>query len=204
MVRRLYAAGILALGLAVVSGAAAGQGGTGKGTAEPAGTGAELRELRAELAKTRAELRELRADLAKLRQALKAVVEKVQGPRALNYLEELEKLEALRLKGVVNALDFKRLRVDILARHEKPQRPLSPMADLDRQLRDLGDLLAKGRINLAERDRKRAELVQRPLTVADLKTDLEMVRRLHDDGIITITQRDTLKRALLGGPDKGK
>jgi hypothetical protein len=155
------------------------------------GCGAADRE---ELAKVRAELQETRAQLAKLQAAQQAAKE----PRVPGYVEELERLEALRAKGVLTKEQFEAKKLAILGRPEVEKRPVSAMEALAKQLRTLQSLYSNNTINLPERDAKKAQIIQQPITLTDLQKDLEMVQKLYHDNVINLPERDNLKRRLLG------
>src|SRR5262249_28088696 len=125
-------------------------------TLAAAGCGAADRE---ELAKARAELQEARAELAKLQAAPPAE----QGRRVPGYVEELERLEALRAKGVLTKEEFEAKKRAVLGRTEAEKRPPSGMEALEKQLRQLHSLYQNGTINFAEHDAKKAQMLRQPL-----------------------------------------
>ena len=144
---------------------------------------------RAELERTRAELELTRAELAKLHTRLAA---NEQRAAAQTYLEELEKLDSLKTKGVLTQEEFDRRKSAILERQpvptvEKPQAPApaSGMDELAKQLRTLASLYGNSTINRQERDAKRTQLIARPLHMTDLKQDLETVHALYNESAIT-------------------
>ena len=154
---------------------------------------------RAELERTRAELELTRAELDKLHARLAA---NEQQAAAQTYLQELEKLDSLKTKGVLTQEEFDRRKSAILERQpvptvEKPQAPASGMDELAKQLRTLASLYTNSTINLQERDAKRTQLIARPLHMTDLKKDLETVHALYNESAITLQERDTLKQKLL-------
>ena len=154
---------------------------------------------RAELERTRAELELTRAELEKLHARLAA---NEQRAAAQTYLEELEKLDTLKTKGVLTQEEFDRLKSAILERQpvptvEKPQAPASGMDELAKQLRTLASLYTNSTINHQERDAKRTQLIARPLHMTDMKKDLEAVHALYNESAITLQERDTLKQKLL-------
>ena len=154
---------------------------------------------RAELERTRAELEVTRAELDKLHSRLAA---SEQRAAAQTYLEELERLDSLKTKGVLTQEEFDRRKSAILERQpvpavEKPQAPASGMDELAKQHRTLASLYGNSTINLQERDAKRTQLIARPLHMTDLKKDLETVHALYNESAITLQERDTLKQKLL-------
>ena len=154
---------------------------------------------RVELEQTRAELEVTRAELDKLHARLAA---NEQQAAAQTYLQELEKLDSLKTKGVLTQEEFVRRKIAILERQpvpavEKPQAPASGMDELTKQLRTLASLYTNSTINLQERDAKKTQLIARPLHMTDLKHDLETVHALYNESAITLQERDTLKQKLL-------
>ncbi len=152
----------------------------------------ELERTRAELDKTRAELATLNARLAKLGQDVESK----------SYLEELEKLDSLKTKGVLTQEEFDRRKQAILDGQKlstviKPEPPASGMDELAGQLRTLAALYSNSTINQQERDAKKAQLIARPLHMTNMKKDLETVQALYSDSTITQQERDTLKQKLL-------
>jgi hypothetical protein len=155
------------------------------------GCGAADRE---ELARVRAELQQAQAELAKLQAAQPTE----KGPRVPGYVEELERLEALRAKGVLTKVEFEAKKRAVLGRPDVEKRPASGVEALDKQLRLLQSLYSSNTISMVERDAKKAQVLQQPVTLTDLKRDLEAVQKLFSDNMITITERDALKQRLLG------
>lgn len=156
---------------------------------------------RAELERTRAELEKTRAELAQV-QTRQAAIEKQAA--AQSYLEELEKLDSLKTKGVLTQEEFDRRKTSILERQPVPQsevpqaRPVaSGMDELAKQLRTLAALYSNSTINMQERDAKKTQLIARPLHMVDMKKDLETVHALYNESAITLQERDTLKQKLL-------
>jgi multidrug resistance efflux pump len=153
---------------------------------------AELERTRAELDKTRAELSMLNARLAKLGQDVESK----------SYLEELEKLDSLKTKGVLTEEEFGRRKQAILESQKlsiviQPEPPASGMDELAGQLRTLASLYSNSTINQQERDAKKAQLIGRPLHMTNMKKDLETVQDLYNESAITQQERDTLKQKLL-------
>lgn len=160
------------------------------------------RSDRLELERTRAELEKTRVEMA----ALNSRVGKLdQDSATKGYLEELEKLDTLRTKGVLTQDEFDRRKQAILdgqklaivAKPERPAAPSSGMDELAKQLRTLASLYANSTINMQERDAKKAQLIQRPLRTTDMKKDLETVQALYGESTITLQERDALKQKLL-------
>jgi multidrug resistance efflux pump len=155
------------------------------------GCGAADRE---ELARVRAELQQTQAELAKLQAA--QPIEK--GPRVPGYVEELERLEALRAKGVLTKEEFEAKKRAVLERPAVEKQPVSAVQALDKQLRVLQSLYSNNTINLPERDAKKAQILRQPITLRDLQKDLETVQKLYSDNVINLPERDNLKQRLLG------
>lgn len=154
---------------------------------------------RVELGRTRAELDKTRVELVQL-QARLLEIEKQAA--AHTYLEELEKLETLKTRGVLTQEEFdvrkrvilERQSVSIVSRAEGPK---TGMDELAKQLRTLASLYGNGTITMQERDAKRAQVIQRPLQAVELKKDLETVQSLYNDTSITMQDRDALKKKVL-------
>ena len=149
----------------------------GAGCADPKRV--ELEQLKAELAEARAELKALKA-------------EQQQG-----YLDELERLDGLRTKGILTPEEFEAKKKAVLAARPPHRATASPMDELAKQLRTLQTLYSNNTITNLERDRKKSQLIAGPLSLTDLKKDLETVQVLYNENVITNLERDTLKKRLL-------
>jgi hypothetical protein len=157
--------------------------------AAPACAGCGSNE-RAELMKVKAELEETRAELEKARAELKAQEKR-------GYLDELERLEALRAKGALTPEEFEAKKKAALQTAPSPQQAASAMDELAKQLRLLQSLYNNNTITNIERDQKKKRLIDGPLTLTDLKKDLETVQALYNESVITNLERDALKKRLL-------
>ena len=145
------------------------------------------------------ELEKSRAEIAAL-QARMATISK--DAESKSYLEELEKLDSLKTKGVLTQEEFDRRKQAILESQKlsnvtKPEPPASGMDDLAKQLRTLAALYSNSTINMQERDAKKTQLIARPLHGTDMKKDLETVHALYNESAITMQERDKLKQKLL-------
>jgi hypothetical protein len=140
---------------------------------------ADLEKVKAELAEARAELKVLKA-------------EQQQG-----YLDELERLAALRTKGVLTQEEFESKKKAALGGRPKQGPPPSPMDELAKQLRTTQMLFSNNTITNVERDNRKRQLIAGPLSLTDLKKDLETVQTLFGENVITNVERDTLKKRLL-------
>jgi len=142
---------------------------------------------------SRAELEKVKAELAEAKAKLKSLpAEKTPG-----YLDELERLEALRAKGVLTQEEFETKKKATLGTSPRPEQPLSSMDELSKQLRIVHGLYDKGIITNLEKDQKKGKLIAGPLSLLDLKKDLETVQGLYTDGVVTNLERDALKKQLL-------
>jgi hypothetical protein len=141
---------------------------------------------RAELEKVKAELAEARAELKSLKS------EKKQG-----YLDELERLEALRAKNVITQEEFETKKKAALSTSSKPEQSPSSMDELAKQFRTIQTLWNNNTITAPERDQKKLQLINGPIVLEDLKKDLETVQKLWNENVITATERDALKKRLL-------
>jgi hypothetical protein len=139
---------------------------------------AELDKLKAELAETRAELNSLKGNKS-------------------GYIDELERLEALRAKGVLTAEEFAAKKKEALAINAKTKQPLSSMDELARQLHTLQGLYQSGTINNVELGEKKKQFIEGPLHLTDLKKDLETAQSLYQEGTITNVDFAALKKRLL-------
>jgi hypothetical protein len=161
----------------------------------------------AELARTKAELEEARAQI----RTLKADMEKM--PAKSGYLDELERLEALRSKGVLTPDEFQAKKKAALEKTEGPKekaegpkQTASAYDDLDKQLRIHYGLFEKGTINNLEWNAKKQQLLKKPLSSNDPPKDLEKGKALFESGIINNLEWNDLKTRLLAigsaGPEK--
>jgi hypothetical protein len=155
---------------------------------------------RAELEKTRAELAEARAELA----AAQAELETAKTKAHASYLDELERLEALRKKGVLTQEEFEaKKKAALAAPVPAPAAPARPRSgawtvdELAKEFRLLRSLFNNGTINSADLDRKKSSLVQKPIVLTDLKKDLETLQGLFNDGTINAAELSTLKTKIL-------
>src|SRR4029450_2853296 len=111
-----------------------------------------------------------------------------------SYLDELERLEALRTKGVLTAEEFETQKKAALA-SSKPAAAMT-VDELAGQFRTLRDLYNTSAINNVERDQKKQQLIDRP----DLKKDLETVQGLYNESVITNVEHTAIKKKLLELP----
>jgi hypothetical protein len=159
-----------------------------------AGCGADSR---AEIDKLKSQLAEARAELTALQTQAK------QG-----YLEELERLDALRSKGSLTQEEFEaRKKVVLQEEAEAKKKAAQPPADkprpnsiedLAKQLRMLQALSTSFTISQGDWQKKKALILQNTLGVNDLKKDLELVQALQNEFTITQAESDLLKKRLLG------
>lgn len=66
-----------------------------------------------------------------------------------------------------------------------------------KQLRLLQTLYGNGTINNQDRDAKKRQLIDAPITTADLKKDLETIQALYGESVINNLERDALKKRVL-------
>jgi multidrug resistance efflux pump len=140
-----------------------------------------------------AELETVKGELAEARAELKLL----QSEQRHGYLDELERLAALRAKGVLTEEEFESKKKAALAERPKQGHPRSSMDELARQLRLTQTLFNNSTITNLERDNRKGRLIEGPLSLTDLKKDLETVQKLFNEGVITNYERDTLKTRLL-------
>jgi hypothetical protein len=151
----------------------------------------------AELARTKAELEEARAEI----RALKAAMQ--EKPAKSGYLDELERLEALRSKGALTPEEFQAKKKAVLDKKAEPKPVASPFDDLDKELRVLHGLFNNGIINNLEWAAKKQQLLKKPLSTTNLAKDLEKGKGLFDNGIINNLEWDALKKRLLALDSSG-
>jgi hypothetical protein len=163
---------------------------------------AEMAKVQAELATARSQLKTAEEEIA----ALKARPKPVEAPaaaapaKAMSDLEELERLDALRTKGVLTAEEFETRKKAVLYPAPKPIAPAKvgfTVQELADQFRTLQGLYNLSTINAEERDQKMQRLIDGPLAAGDLKTDLETVQGLYNLSVITAPARDALKKKIL-------
>ena len=170
------------------------------------GCGSANREaaMRAEAQKNLADAKqtadELKAEIAKLRAELHSQPAK----RSVGYLEELDRLDALKTKGALSEAEFESKKRELLAlppSAASPPSSITPgalqMPELAKQLRVLLELYQNNTINSIEREEKKRQLISKPLILLDLKSDLELVAALYNESVINNIEREELKKKLL-------
>lgn len=146
-------------------------------------------DSRSELARMQAELKKTRAEF-----------ETLKAQRANTYLDELERLEALRAKGVLTEEEFAAKKAATLQGNSKPPGASPTVQELAKQFRDLQGLYNAGAITSADREQKKRQLIAGPLAPigpGDLKSDLELVQTLYNESTINNAERDALKKRIL-------
>ncbi len=154
---------------------------------------AELEKAKADLAKTQAELDKAQAELKALKsQALRQ-----------SYLDELERLETLKSKGALTQAEFDAKKAVVLKMVDKQPLPTSPMNELETKIRELQSLYGNNTLTPSEYQKKKAQLLAKPIALTDLKRDLEIVQKLYGENLLTPMEFNTLKSRLLEiDPDK--
>jgi len=145
----------------------------------------EIEKLRRELEQTRAEL-----------------VAQRNTARASSYLDELERLEALREKNVLSQVEFNARKEAVMKslEHKPATAPAgsgNTMTDVAEQLRNVNSLYQKSTINNLDRDKAKKNLIAKPLVVTNMAKDLELVAALYQESVINNLERDELKKKLL-------
>lgn len=156
----------------------------------------------AALAKTKAELAKAQADLKEVQEELQAL-KKQSSVKSVTYIEELERLDALRTKGVLTPAEFDAKKESLLKSSTKATPSAITVAELVQQLRTLHELYNNSTITNVERDSGMQKLIERPLVSRDLKADLEAIKALYNTSVINNVVRDAInKRILEGEPQK--
>jgi hypothetical protein len=150
-------------------------------------------DSRSELAKVQAELKKTRAEV----DALKA-------QQAKTYLDDLERLEALRAKGVLTEEEFAaKKQATLQGKGKRADAPLT-VTELAQQFRDLQGLYQTSAITNVDRDQKKAQLIAGPIAPGEMKSDLELVQSLYQESTLTNVERDALKKRILEFEAQGK
>ncbi len=126
--------------------------------------------------------------------------------RKPSYLDELERLEALKAKGAISQKEFDAKKQELLAAAPPPVADkASGVDELDKLLRDAQALFNKNIININDYQTKKQQYLQRKVTVSNLVKDLETVQKLFDENILNINEYQVLKQAVLAAdPAVGK
>jgi putative oligomerization/nucleic acid binding protein len=140
----------------------------------------------------RAELEKIKTELAELRAKKNMPAEK---PPA--YLDELERLETLRAKGVLTQEEFESKKKAALGASPKPEPPPSSMDELAKRLRTIQGLYNSNVITNVEMTQQKNKLIDSTLVLTDLKKDLETVQALYNGNIISNVEHEKLKKRLL-------
>jgi hypothetical protein len=119
-------------------------------------------------------------------------VENGPGLRKESYIVELEQLLLLRSKNALTEEEF-------LERKRAVLGDLVPrsLEETEKHLRDLDALRKQSAITPGQARTAKANLLKRPVRVADLKEDVERARALMEDQVITPTEHRTLRARIL-------
>jgi hypothetical protein len=127
--------------------------------------------------------------------------------RQPSYLEELERLEALKAKGALTAQEFDARKQQLLAAAPPPPAGGKDfdMEELDKLLRNAQGLYNKNIINGVDYQAMKQQYLRRRVAVRDLTKDLGKAQKLYDDNIINGVEFQALKKQILAGdPALGK
>jgi hypothetical protein len=121
-----------------------------------------------------------------------------QAARQPSYLEELERLEALKAKGALTAQEFDARKQQLLAAAPPPPAAKDfDMEELDKLLRNVQNLYNRNVINGSDFQAKKHQYLQRKVAVRNLTKDLEKAQKLYDENIINGGEHQALKQQIL-------
>jgi hypothetical protein len=165
---------------------------------------AETKQLKAELAQLQEEIKGLKSAAERSAAAAKSAAAKSTPTTAekpakkAGVADELERLDALRSKGILTPEEFAALKQAALNGPPPPTTSSVPsMKDINEQLRVIYGLYQNSKITNVERDQKKQQILDKPLRLENLKEDLELAHNLYQNSIITNVDLDLLKKKLL-------
>ena len=149
----------------------------------------------------------LRAELEATQARMLKVVAEAEAAKAKTpaYLDELERLDALRSKGALTNEEFETKKQSLLST-SAPAKPTVPavekplpltVKEIAAQLRTLQSLAQSNTLTIQEHNSKKTQLIAKPLRLEDFKADLEQVQQLFSESVISIQEYNQLKQKVL-------